>query len=107
MSNDFKKGFFTGAGGILGVLSLPVAGLLLFGAYRVLDMPVRRLIRSEEMDKYYDCVEKMMVRFGERNEAFNKSIEAFNKGLEDNVEIPPKIECEKPTRKWKWQPKDN
>ena len=101
MDNDFKKGFSKGLGLTSGVLAIPVAGLLLFGAYRVLDMPVRRLLRSEEMDKYYDCAEKMMVRFDERSKAFDKSFKG------EEVEIPPKIICEKPTRKWKWQPKDN
>ena len=103
MDNDFKEGFSKGIGSTTGVLALPVAGLLLFGAYQVLKFPVMNLLESEEMDKYYDCVEKMFFRFDERSEAFNKSI----KDLSGNVEIPPKIECEEPTRKWKWQPKDN
>ena len=100
MTNDFKKGFSKGIGLTTGVLAIPVAGLLLFGAYQVLKFPVMNLLESEEMDKYYDCVEKMFIRFDERSDAFDKSIKG------EEVEIPPKIICEKPTRKWKWQPKE-
>ena len=103
MSNDFKKGFSKGIGFTTGILAIPVAGLLLFGAYRVLKVPIRdfafRFLSSEEMYEYYDCVEKSWDRLDERSNAFDKSIKG------EEVEIPPKIICERPTREWKWQPK--
>ena len=100
MSKEFKEGFSKGIGLTTGVLAIPVAGLLLFGVYRVLRNPVRGLFydlfRSEEMDKYSDCMEKRWDRFQERSELFEKR---------DYDDMPPIIDCEKPTRKWKWQPK--
>ena len=97
MSKEFKEGFSKGIGLTAGLLAIPAAGLLLFGVYRVLDLPVRRLLRSEEMDEYYDCVEKVWDRFDEQNEARKKGFE-----------VPPSLErCERPARKWKWQPKED
>ena len=97
MSKEFKEGFSKGIGLTAGLLAIPTAGLLLFGIYRVLDFPVRRLLRSEEMDEYYDCVEKVWDRFDEQNEARKKGLE-----------VPPSLErCERPARQWKWQPKED
>ena len=97
MSKEFKEGFSKGIGLTTGVLAIPVAGLLLFGVYRVIKWHVTPLLWSEEMYEYFDCSEKMWDRFEERSELFEKR---------DYDDMPPMIECEKPTRKWKWQPKD-
>jgi len=95
MTNDFKTGFSRGLGLTTGVLAIPVAGLLLFGVYRVLIGPVKGLLYSEEMYEYFDCFDKRMNNYVERNEAIIKG-----------VEEPPETErCERPTRVWKWQPK--
>lgn len=99
MSKDFKEGFSKGIGLTTGVLAIPVAGLLLFGAYKVVRSLAWTFLRSEEMYEYYDCVEKSWDRLDERSNAFDKSIKG------EEVEIPPKIICERPTREWKWQPK--
>ena len=107
MGKDFKEGFSKGLGLTTGVLAIPVAGLLLFGAYRVLKVPIRdfafKFLRSEEIFKYYECVEKSIERSDEQTEAYKK---IYVEGLD--VEVPPDVErCERPTREWKWQPKDN
>ena len=97
MRKEFKEGFLKGIGLTAGLLAIPAAGLLLFGVYRVLDLPVRRLLRSEEMDEYFDCSDKYMDRVSER---LNATVKGFN--------VPEHLEmCKRPTRKWKWQPKDN
>ena len=100
MSKEFKEGFSKGIGLTTGVLAIPVAGLLLFGAYRVLKFPVMGLLYSEEMEEYFDCIEKSWDRFDEQTELYKKLYEE-----KLDVEIPPSIKCERPTRKWKWQPK--
>ena len=75
------------------MLAIPVAWLLLFGAYRVLRFPVKQLVWSEEMYEYFDCAEKAFKNLEE-------SIEATKKG----IELPPSPErCERPKRVWKWQ----
>ena len=101
MTNDFKEGFSKGLGLTSGVLAIPVAGLLLFGAYKVLRSATYTFLTSEEMEEYYDCIEKSWDRFEERTAAYKKLYEE-----KLDVEIPPSIKCEKPTRKWKWQPKE-
>ena len=96
MSKEFKEGFSKGIGLTTGVLAIPVAGLLLFGACRVLRFPVKQLLWSEEMYEYFDCSDRYLNNFYERNEAREKGIEE-----------PPRAEkCERPTREWKWQPKE-
>ena len=96
MNNDFKKGFSKGIGLTTGVLAIPVAGLLLFGVYRVLSFTVGNLLTSEEMYEYYDCADKYFRNVEERREAREKGIEE-----------PPRFEmCERPTRERKWQPKE-
>ena len=97
MRKEFKEGFSKGIGLTAGLLAIPAAGLLLFGVYRVLDLPVRRLLRSEEMDEYFDCSDKYMDRVSER-------LNARIKGLD----VPPDLEmCERPARQWKWQHKED
>ena len=96
MSKEFKEGFSKGIGLTTGVLAIPVAGLLLFGAYKVLRNVAWTFLRSEEMYEYYDCSDRYLNNFYERNEARGKGIEE-----------PPRAEkCERPTREWKWQPKE-
>ena len=97
MSKEFKEGFSKGIGLTAGLLAIPAAGLLLFGVYRVLKLPVKSLLWSEEMYEYFDCVDKYWDRFDERNEA-----------RKNGLEVPPYLEaCERPARQWKWQPKED
>ena len=93
MNKDFKTGFSKGIGLTTGVLAIPVAGLLLFGAYRVISFHVKGLLYSEEMYQYFDCSDRYLNNFYERSEAREKGIEE-----------PPRAErCERPKRVWKWQ----
>ncbi len=97
MSKEFKEGFSKGIGLTAGLLSIPAVGLLLFGVYRVLELPVKRLLWSEEMYEYFDCSDKYMDRISEQ---INATVEG--------LEVPPDLEtCERPKREWKWQPKDD
>ena len=105
---DFKEGFSKGIGLTTGVLAIPVAGLLLFGVYRVLEVPIRDLLRSEELYEYYDCVEKRIKNFEERTAVLKKVYaDGYVYEKDIDVKVPPRAErCERPTREWKWQPKN-
>ena len=97
MRKEFKEGFLKGMGLTAGLLAIPIAGFLFFGVYRVLELPVKRLLRSQEMNEYFDCSDKYMVRVSDR---LNATVKGFD--------VPARLKmCERPTRKWKWQPKDN
>ena len=63
MSNDFKKGFFTGLGGLLGVLSIPVGIYLIYSLIKILSVPTTnllsqttKLLRKEESLEYEYCL---------------------------------------------------
>ena len=47
MTNDFLKGFFTGAGGLLGVLSIPVGVYILYLLYTPAIMSLQKNILQE------------------------------------------------------------
>ena len=67
MKNDFKKGFFSGAGGLLGVLSvlaIPVGIYLIYSLIKSLYVPTTSLLskttdlllRKGEYLDYRDCL---------------------------------------------------
>ena len=61
MTNDFKKGFFTGLGGLLGVLSIPVGIYLIYSLIKLLSTtnllyPIEKLLRKEESLEYEYCL---------------------------------------------------
>ena len=63
MKNDFKKGFFTGVGGLLGVLSIPVAIYLIYSLIKILSVQTtiflsetKNLLRKVEYLDYGDCL---------------------------------------------------
>ena len=61
MTNDFKKGFFTGLGGLLGVLSIPVGIYLIYSLIKLLSTtnllyPTEKLLRKEESLEYEYCL---------------------------------------------------
>ena len=69
MKNDFKKGFFAGAGGLLGVLSvlaIPVGIYLIYSFIKLLSVPTTNLLsrttnlllRKEEYLDYRNCLVK-------------------------------------------------
>jgi len=75
---------------------LLLIGIVLTPVYFILEIPARRILRSEEMDEYYWCLNN-------NRERWKHIFDQMNKGI-DPPPNPPR--CEKPTRKWKWQPKD-
>ncbi len=63
MTNDFKKGFFTGLGGLLGVLSIPVGIYLIYSLIKILSVQTtiflsetKNLLRKGEYLDYGDCL---------------------------------------------------
>ena len=95
MTNDFKKGFLTGAGGLLGVLSIPLGVYILYLLY----IPTIMSLQKKEYLNWVDCYWS--------NANYDKSFKYLkNKGKEFNAEnikaYKTKICGEKPKR-WKWQ----
>jgi len=79
-------------------------GIVLIPVYLVLEIPARILFRSEEMSWYYQCRNENKSRlkyyYNERNK--------IRKKLGQELDYPYIANCGKwPSRKWKWQPKDN
>jgi len=65
MTNDFKKGFLTGAGGILGVLtvlSIPVGIYLIYFLIKLLYVPTTNLLlKKGEYLNWKDCLKRTAV----------------------------------------------
>ena len=74
MNNDFKKGFLTGAGGLLGVLSIPVGIYLLYLLYT----PTIMSLQKKEYLDWNDC-------------------------YWDSPNWPDAKECGEKPKRWKWQ----
>ena len=88
MKNDFKKGFFSGAGGFLGVLSvlaIPFGIYLIYSLIKSLYVPTTNLLskttdlllRKEEYLDYRDC----LVEYNKSNDLI-----LFDKNFELKVE---------------------
>ena len=98
MNNDFKKGFLTGAGGLLGVLSIPVgiiALIFLFGLLSPIAQKVIGLFEKEEFKEYRIC----MI------DKINRSVDEPD--VKKSIAILDSDICGDSPRQWKWQTKDN
>ena len=69
MSNDFKKGFLTGAGGLLGVLSIPIGVYILYLLYT----PTIMSLQKKEYLNWVDCDSSTAVEI--INQAFNEGLD--------------------------------
>ena len=58
MTNDFKKGFLTGAGGLLGVLSIPVGVYILYLLY----IPTILSLQKKEYLNWVDCESSVSIK---------------------------------------------
>ena len=95
MSNDFKKGFLTGAGGLLGVLSIPVGAYILYLLYT----PAIMSLQKKEYLNWVDCDSSVAI------ETINQAYKEGYSGQEMTNRINDlRVEScgEKPNR-WKWQ----
>ena len=100
MTNDFKKGFLTGAGGLLGVLSIPVGIIcVLYLLGKWIYVPTIMSLQKKEYLEWVDCYWTSSI--------YNDSYKNLkNEGKEFNIEnikaYKTKICGEEPNR-WKWQ----
>ena len=95
MSNDFKKGFLTGAGGLLGVLSIPIGVYILYLLY----LPTTMSLQKKEYLNWVDC---------ESSVAIKTVYQAYEEGYSGR-EMTKRIKelrvkaCGEQPKRWKWQ----
>ena len=95
MTNDFKKGFLTGAGALLGVLSIPVGVYILYLLYT----PTIMSLQKKEYLNWVDCDSSVAIK------TINQAYKEGYSGQEMTNRINDlRVEScgEKPNR-WKWQ----
>ena len=99
MNNDFKKGFLTGSGGLLGVLSIPVGIYLIYFLIKLLFVPTTNLLlRKTEYLNWKDCLKETQAE---------RSYQLIKRGYRDNnisaVVQLQKEYCGRRPNEWKWQ----
>ena len=99
MSNDFKKGFFTGAGGLLGVLSIPVGIYFIYLLGSWLYLPTIMSLQKKEYLNWVDCDSSVAIKT--INQAYKEGYSGQEMTNRIN-ELRVKACGEKPNR-WKWQ----
>ena len=99
MTNDFKKGFLIGAGGLFGVLSIPLAICVLYLLGRWIYVPTIMSLQKKEYLNWVDCDSSVAI------ETINQAYKEGYSGQEMTNRINDlRVEScgEKPNR-WKWQ----
>ena len=94
MTNDFKKGFLTGAGGVTGVLSVPVGIIALIFLFTLLSPIAQKVIGVFEKDEFKEwrtCMLSKMSRSADEPDS-KKALEI----LESDI-------CGDSPSQWKWQ----
>ena len=99
MNNDFKKGFITGAGGLLGVLSVPVAIYIIYFLIKSLYVPTTNLLlRKTEYVNWKDCLNETQAE---------RTYERIKRGYSSsNVSAMVQLQkeyCGERPNQWKWQ----
>ena len=101
MNNDFKKGFFAGAGGILGVLSIPLGLYVLYLLYGLVSPQINKILVKQEFRDWSEC----FFSISNQNDSYEYN---EKEGLENNVEnIRAYLtkKCGEKPKPYKWQPK--
>ena len=102
MTNDFKKGFLTGAGGILGVLtvlSIPVGIYLIYFLIKLLYVPTTNLLlKKGEYLNWKDCLKRTSL---EREIQLNKK--GYSRHNISAIVQLQKEYCGERPKEWKWQ----
>ena len=99
MSKDFKKGFFAGAGGILGVLSIPLGLYVLYLLYGLVSPQINKILVKQEFRDLSEC----FFSVSNQNDSYEYN---DKKGLENNVEnIRAYLtkKCGEKPKPYKWQ----
>ena len=104
MTNDFKKGFFAGAGGLLGILSvlaIPVGIYLLYSLIKLLYVPTTNLLlRKGEYLDYRNCLKKTHL---ERNSQLLKKYGLLYSSNVGAIVQLQKEYCGERPKEWKWE----
>ena len=95
MTNDFKKGFLTGAGGLLGVLSIPAGAYILYLLYT----PAIMSLQKKAYLNWVDCESSVAIKTV--NQAYDEGYSGQKMTNRIN-ELRVESCGEKPNR-WKWQ----
>ena len=120
MTNDFKKGFSIGAGGVLGVLFIPAAMYLIYLLFYWIYTPTNTSLQKKEFLNYKYChfdaygkaiqekrkdMKKEKIRISDTQIYINQKI--FEWEIEEVSEefIDKYIlnACGKQPNRWKWQ----
>ena len=105
MKNDFKKGFFAGLGGLLGVLSIPVGIYLIYFLVKSLYVPTTNLLlRKKEYVNWVDCLERTKGKRSMQIDKEMKGYSSFEKS--SNIAWIVKIQknfCGEKPNEWKWE----
>ena len=105
MKNDFKKGFFAGLGGLLGVLSIPVGIYLIYFLVKSLYVPTTNLLlRKKEYVNWVDWLERTKGKRSMQLDKEMKGDSSFEKS--SNIAWIVKIQknfCGEKPNEWKWE----
>ena len=97
MTNDFKKGFLTGAGGLLGVLSIPVGVYILYLLYTPAIMSLQKKEYLDWNDCYWPTTNRLTIKGSELE---NVSATQVSK---ESIEKYLIKSCGEQPKRWKWQ----
>ena len=97
MTNDFKKGFLTGAGGLLGVLSIPAGAYILYLLYTPAIVSLQKKEYLEYQDCYWPAFQEGLKK-GKTDEMY--SYTEVSKEFTDKYIL--KV-CGELPKRWKWQ----
>ena len=73
MTNDFQKGFLTGAGGILGVLSIPLGLYVLYLLYGLVSPKINKILVKQEFRDWSECFLVSLTRMIRINSTIKKA----------------------------------
>ena len=97
MTNDFKKGFLTGAGGLLGVLSIPVGVYILYLLYTPAIMSLQKKEYLDWNDCYWPAQLESIVK------AEIKPEDDYLKASKEFTDKYILKVCGEKPKRWKWQ----
>ena len=105
MKKDFKKEFFAGVGGLLGVLSIPVLIYLIYFLIKSLYVPTTNLLlRKKEYVNWIDCLDRTKLK---RSMQLDKEMQGYSsfeksRAISEIVRVQKEY-CGKKPNEWKWQ----
>ena len=110
MNNDLKKGFLTGVGGLLGVLSISAVIYIIYFLIKSLSEPTILFLQKKEYKDRIDCLNRTVGARDREHKKLHEELLIDGKPVsfhrQDDwytiVQLQNKYCGEKP-KKWKWQ----